>query len=233
MLGIRRIIMSNYNFSADFAPDYGVAIETMIKFVRDRSAPDNLDSKTRLRYPVALFFIRGDRGGKGKVLAEECIASLNYWDLDSGNYIDILLPGWKRLGGDDVFDIHLFYQFKNEIEALSKWRFCGESEIFLVNFDFFPLIGKGMFTFDETISLPVEEMIRKGITTSVDALLNEIISVAKQIDNGSVWEISDKLGYQRARKSLWEYLKIKITGGLAKVYDDLRPFAVCNLEVDS
>lgn len=87
----------------------------------------------------------------------------------------------------------------------------------------------GKFSFEETISLPVEEMIRKGITTSIDALLNEIISVAKEVDNGSVWEISDKLVYQRARKSLWEYLKNKITGGLAQVYDELRPFVVCNL----
>lgn len=212
-------------------PNFGMAVEAMINFVRNRSEPGGINERTLLRYPVALFFVRGDRGGKGKTMAEECIASFNYWDLDSGNNIDILFPGWKKSSPNIEFDTYSFYQFKKEIESISKWRFGGEAEILLINFDYSPFAREGKFKFNESISLPIEEMIRKGISSSVDALLHEVISASKEIKNGSVWEISDTLGYQKARRSLWEYLKKKVTGGLANVYDDLRPFAVCNLEI--
>lgn len=96
------------DFCLDVASDFRVAIETMKKFVCDRTTPSDIDRYTRLRYPVALFFIRGGRGGEGKVLAEECKASLNYWALDSGNYIDILLPGWGRKEGSAEFDTRMF-----------------------------------------------------------------------------------------------------------------------------
>ncbi len=183
-----------------------------------------------LKFPVALFFVRGDRGGTAKDLAEQTMTSLNYWDLDSAHYIDIIFPGWDKTEKSCIFNTENFFQFKNEIEASSEWRYGGESEILLINYHYFVGVFNGQFVFNEVISLPIEDMIKRGITSSIDALMNDIITASKTIKNPGVWEISDKLAIQKGRKSLWEFLKKKFTVGLSKIYDDFRPFAVCNLE---
>lgn len=154
------------------------------------------------------------------------MSSIKYWNLSSGDFIDILFPGRTV----DGFDTLLFYKYQEEIESISTWQYKGESEILLVNYDFNLSSFKGDFSFDEVLSLPVEEMIKKGITPSIDALINEIVLVCKKIEGAGVWEISDRFAIQRVRKSIWTYMKDKFTGGLSKVYDELRPFSVCNLE---
>jgi hypothetical protein len=80
------------------------------------------------------------------------------------------------------------------------------------------------------MTLNVEKMIRDKICPSIDALMQEIISVSKNTEGGGVWEMSDRFAYQRGGASVWKFLKKKFTRGLSEIYDELKPFAVCNLE---
>ena len=158
-----------------------------------------------LRFPIGFFFIRGDRGGVGKLLAEEMTSSLEYWHKDSGRYIDFIFPGWMRSSrpknwrGETrphvfinvydylVFNIDRFINMRQSIEEQSRWRFSGETDILLVNYIVNPALawGKeetssfGHIAFEEAITLNVEQMIRKKLTPSIDALMHEIISARK------------------------------------------------------
>lgn len=211
-------------------PDFYLSEELMNKLVKRRinkkKNKEAIGKGKTVRFPVALFFVRGDRGGDANAIADEAISSMKYWNLHSADYIDILFAGWTK----DGFDTELFFTYQQDIESICKWQYNGESEILLINFDFDTTSSTGKFAFDEVVSLPIEEMIKKDITSSVDALINEIVLVSKHIDGGSVWEISDRFAIQRGRQSLWSYIKNKVTGGLSEVYDELKPFSVCNLE---
>lgn len=208
------------------------------------------------KFPVGFVFIRGDRGGGGKVLAEEVTSSLRYWHLDSDRYIDFIFPGWRKpylheketnmpyvdldSGSPLVFDIELFSKMRQSIEKQSRWRYSGETDILLVNYMLNPAYAWGTLQrkstsyyghldFREAITLYVEQMIKKKLTLSIDALMHEIISASKLIERPGVWEISDRIGYQRGSKALWTFLKRMFARKLTDVLDEVQPFAVHNL----
>ena len=43
-----------------------------------------------VRFPVGLFFIRGDRAGFGAEIKEQVINSYGYWNDESGRYLDVI-----------------------------------------------------------------------------------------------------------------------------------------------
>ncbi len=80
-------------------------------------------------------------------------------------------------------------------------------------------------------------MIKKGIVSSLDALMNEIIGVAKSLkpfsEKSVVWEISGKIAYVHGRKAFWTSLKETVLQKFSSTYDGLIPFVVRDLSFDS
>jgi hypothetical protein len=92
----------------------------------------------------------------------------------------------------------------------------------------------GTFTFGEAIWLPVEEMVRDKKVPNLDALVHELVAMAKEGYDKSpmqsnVWQMSDRIAFYRGRRILWERIKRLFLRDWATVYDELRPFAVCDL----
>ena len=208
--------------SEQWAAEHGITFEPM-KFEFDRVC-----------IPCGMFFIRGDRAGPGKTLAEQVVASFGYWNDDSDKYFDMVFPGW----GKDVhieFDRNAFLSFRKEIEKISKYRYHSGTDILLMNYIFSLRDNKGDFSFSEAIMLPVEKMVRDGRVDNLDELMDELICDAKEMweltDRSIIWDISDNIGYDRARKALWKLIKEKFLKDVGRVYDELRPFAVCDLSV--
>jgi hypothetical protein len=82
--------------------------------------------------------------------------------------------------------------------------------------------------------LPVEVMIADGRIRGIDALMHELITHARETWSdsmqGRVWDISDRIGMNRGRKALWEFLKKRfLVKDVTKIYDQLEPFAICDL----
>lgn len=221
------------------------ATSQLSKLMTDRLKGDPIMMTVKkVRFPVALFFIRGDRGGEGKELAEQVVASFDYWNIDSGKYIDIVFPGWNKKGDSVVFSSFDFLRFKEQIERTSTWRYSGETDIVLLNYDFHfsqlqsPLsfIGKGEFAFDQVILLNVEEMLREGRVNSLDAFIHQLIQTAKEVDVRSddsvLWDIDKKIAFYRGRKVLWEVLKeTKWLKHISKVYDELHYFRMSDMRL--
>ena len=72
------------------APSAGLALYQLMVATAKRLQSHPMPSDCAVgRFPVALFFVRGDRGGDGKKLAEQVIASFDYWDRDTGDSLDV------------------------------------------------------------------------------------------------------------------------------------------------
>jgi hypothetical protein len=186
-----------------------------------------------IRFPVGIFFVRGDRAGLGKDIAEQIKASHNYWDLDSGDDIDLILAGWDKKKSDLVFIPEWFLSYRDFVESESTWTYSGESDLLLLNFDFNLENETGCFAYDEVIFLPIEQMVRKDIVSSIDFLMSQLVKVAKSTrarsEKSVVWEISDKLGWIRGQKKFWEAIRKMFLREFAEVYNDLRSFVVTDM----
>ena len=91
------------------------------------------EDATVIRCPVGFFFVRGDRAGPGKDLTEQVVASYGYWNLDAGKYLDMVFPGWGRDGDVLVFNREAFLHCRAQLEAISRWRYSGETDVLLFN----------------------------------------------------------------------------------------------------
>ncbi len=187
------------------------------------------DKQLVYQFPLLLCFFRGDRGGMGEKLATEAMKSLDYWDLDSDHFLDMVFLGWEDgpQGSAPIFDAKDFLAAKKYIEKQSKWKYSGESDILMLNYIY---DGTDVaLDFSETITLRVEDMLRNKTVSSLDKLIHDLIEAAKSTPNPTVWKISDKIGIQLGRKALWDTIISTFLGKLGKVYQSFRPFAVCNL----
>lgn len=79
-------------------------------------------------------------------------------------------------------------------------------------------------------------MIAEKRVRSLDALIRELITEAEVVFEqrplqASVFDVSDRIAWTRGRRALWDRLKELLLRDWSKVYDELRPFAVCNLNL--
>jgi hypothetical protein len=208
-----------------------------------------------IRTPVALMFVRGDRAEPGATLAKQVVHSFGYWNFQSAEYLDLVFFGWFKDGDTVGFqeikktasagappeEAGIFIDCCREIERMSKWRYSGETDVLLVDFEM-PTnqlragMPTGALSFKNCIYLPVEEMIAEKRTRSLDVLVQELVSAAREVyeanpQQGTVFDMSDRIAWTRGRNAVWDALKRTFLRDWGRVYDELRPFAVCNLSV--
>jgi hypothetical protein len=223
------------------------ALDQLGRAVTERCQGERLPAGVDvIRTPVALMFVRGDRAGPGASLAEQVVASFGYWNKDTAQYLDLVFFGWYKdsgkVGFQDWNDCQMFRNCVAEVEGMSKWRYSRETDALLVDFEM-PLtsegtLGPGYFSFANCIPLPVEKMIAEGQVRSLDAFVGELTDAAKRVYvehplQASVFEVSDRIGWTRGRRAVWDQLKHLFLRDWSRVYDELRYFAVCDLTLPS
>ena len=199
--------------------------------IHKQPPPDNC---TNARFPVALLFVRGDRGGDGAKLAEQAVASFEYWDKDSDDSMDIVMSGWSRSGDE-------FIKFRKLIENNSTWKYSGETDILLLNFEFTFSTSEvyGCFNYDEVIVLPVEAMLRDKQIGSIDGFVAELIAASCHVSQSArysgespIWELSDHAGMLKTKKATWGAIKKLILKDYAEKFSAVEHFAVRDLQRD-
>jgi hypothetical protein len=154
----------------------------LLKLVRKRIKQSPPPTEV-VRFPVALFFTR-DRGAAGTIsIREEIASSFEFWSKDSGEHFDIFFPGWHFHNGKLRFNLNRFVEYRLEIERSSTWRYSGETDILILNFDYSLQTRQAQFAFEEVIILPVEEMIRESRIGSLAVLLSYIHNAARKSRN--------------------------------------------------
>jgi hypothetical protein len=194
----------------------------------------------RAEFPVAFVWLRGDRAGPGGELSKQAIASFGYWNAETEGRFDIVFPGWLADGDVVLYEEEYFRTCAADVGRVSRWEYKdGRSEILLLRFVYDVAARRGDFAFDEVVPLPVEELIRQGKEPNLDAFMAELIGRAPKPEqftaHGSpitVWDIAERMAYDRARRSVWEWVSQTFLRGGGKVYDDVRPFRVCDLSID-
>jgi hypothetical protein len=223
----------------------GDALAQLSQAVESRCQAEDLSADVHVvRTPVALVFVRGDRAEPGASLARQIVASFGYWNLESAKYLDLVFFGWWKDGETVGFQGHdnarIFIECYEEVQRLSKWRYSGETDILLVDFEMPVMAGgkleHGVFSFRNCIYLPIEEMIADKRIRSLDALVHELVAEARVVFDrdplqGTAFDVSDRIAWTRGRRALWDRLKTLFLRDWSKVYDELRPFSVCNLSV--
>jgi hypothetical protein len=219
------------------------AVGQLSEAVRSRVQQERVPPGVQVvRTPVALMFVRGDRAEPGATLARQVVSSFGYWNRQSAQYIDLVFFGWWNEGGGVGFqsqdNARIFVDCCRQVELMSKWRYSGETDTLLVDFEM-PVtdagrLADGAFSFKSCIYLPVEQMVAEGRVRSLDALVHELVAAATEVYEshplqGTVFEVSDRIGWTRGRRALWDRLKQLLLRDWSRVYDELRPFAVCDL----
>jgi hypothetical protein len=193
----------------------------------------------QVRFPVMLVFARGDRKAEGKSVAEQLIGSVNYYNAESGHAFDFTYAGWETRNAETpelAFDLAKFMTFKTFVEDLSTWTYSGETDLLIMNFCLEPREAVGHFETDEVIVLPIERMLRKKLIESIDGYMQQIFNFAHLIAAESApsrasptWRLSDRLGLQRVRDSVWDAIKQWAAGPFKSDVDALEYMAVRKL----
>jgi hypothetical protein len=204
-----------------------------IKRITGRSLPPN----KRLQFPVGLLFVRGDRAGDGKALADQAIASFGYWHKDSAETFDIVFVGWSCTENETHFHLDEFLKFKQAVESTSTWDFSGETDLLLLNFEVDLNTSRAKFDYTEAIVLRIEAMLRDKQAGSLDGLLAELISASRSVSpatgaegDSPIWQISDQIGYLRAKRGIWQVIKKIVLRDSADTVSAIENFAVQDIE---
>jgi hypothetical protein len=182
-----------------------------------------------VRVPVVLIWVP-DHLPK----AHQTVAAHGYWNDESAHYLDIVFFGWLFEPPDTtVYNREAYQQCIEEVRQISKWRPSGDIDFLLLDFELERKRRFGAFDFSESIPLPIGQMIDEGRVANIQVFAQELINHARQGyvhgDASPVWQIQQKLALDRGRRSLWEWISATFLKNVGKIYDDMRPYAICNL----
>jgi len=228
-------------YGAHAAPTHASAFYqlmlAMAKRIHEQPPPVGCE---RARFPVGLLFVRGDRAGDGKKFAEAAVASFNYWDKDAGETLDLVFAGWTKNDGGLQFELDEFIAFRKLIERSSVWKYSGETDLLLLNFEIDLKAIDGWFDYSEAIVLPIEAMLRDKHIGSMDGFVAELATASRDVELSSrysgaspVWDISDRTGILRAKKDLWQATKKFFLRDYADKLDAMENFAVRDIQRDT
>lgn len=162
--------------------------------------------------------------------------SLEYLDLNSGDTIDIFLPGYGKYkyhedvledGEEKVklscnklgwsFSLKKFIEFCTVIQKASTWKYRDEFQLVIFNF------SNGKIAFDNYISINIEKLIKKGYINSPRELLEIIVQICKS-GVTDIIELSDRLGIEYGKEALPSFIVANIPFHLGKSAIKLTPF---------
>lgn len=185
-----------------------------------------------VRVPVVLIWVP-----QHLPKARETVAAYGYWDNESAHYLDIVFFGWLFDAGASHYDPEAYRECVDEVRQVSKWRPSGDIDFLLLNFDLETAAGAGAFNFAEAIPLPIGQMIDEGRVPNIQVFVQELINHARAGHGpgraSPVWEIHQRLALDRGRRSLWEWVSRTFLKDVGRIYDDMRPYAMCNLAKSS
>ena len=113
---------------------------------------------------------------------QQVLGNLDYYHLRSACYLDFYLPGFDLRNGGHKFDMEEFVEFIEYFEASSKWRYGGETELLLLQFN-----KETGFDFSKCISIWVDKAVADGYIYSFSVLFEQLIQTARKTMEVSVF----------------------------------------------
>jgi hypothetical protein len=203
------------------------ARDVLRRRIAERMDPATMAAADLARLPVVLIWVP-----EHLPKARETVAAYGSWNTESSHFLDIVFFGWLFDNGS-FYDPEAYQRCVDEVRQASKWRPTGDVDLLLLNFEYETATRSADFNFTEAIPLPIGQMIIEGRVPNIQVFVQELINHARDIhahDRANpVWEIHQRLALDRGRRSLWEWVSRTFLKDVGTIYDDMRPYAVCNL----
>lgn len=150
--------------------------------------------------------------------------SLNYYHHASGNNINFYLPGYGAYWGENypdkqivttidgikwAYSDQMFVKFVEDLEKYSKWKYSGESELLMLEYQ------NGKLNFDAVMCFRLDNMLQDKVINSVSSFFQRLFRIA---DNGRPLEqIRNTFGKQQ----FIQMSKLIIKDNIPEVWQDI------------
>ena len=207
-----------------------------------RSRTITLESAQWSKLVGILFCLPNTRMGR-----DEILPTLDYFHHRSGSFVDFFLPGfgadWSGElrkdatsvgtieGANWLFNAKDFDQSRAELQASSKWKFSGETDLLLTIARKTPGTTAAL-DFSTVISCNLEEMLRDQAITSARSLLERIIDFGETYDGEDpVFQLSDAMGIKQGKGFLQEIVLSVLPEAARKLYKSSKHFVIQDVSV--
>lgn len=203
------------------------------------SLDDDRPPSDRTSRLIGILFCR-----PGSKYADEIIKDLSYYDLRSGNFVNFFFAGygtdWSGDGDaerkavvkfDDYeewsFSPKAFDSFRREMEERTVWIYAGGTDILL-----FAARGNRStlsqeLDFGAALACNFEQMENDGAITSVPIFLEAVMKFGEKYKGDDpLWELSDELGFKRAKSFALEVLLAALPEPVRKLFKSARHVAI-------
>lgn len=168
-------------------------------------------------------------------VGKSILNSLNYYHHKSRNYINFFLPGYgaywhdtyrdgqvvtKIDGTEWSYSDEMFVSFINDLEKYSKWKYSGESELLLLEYN------DGTLSYDNMMQFYLDNMMRDKVIVSVPSFFQQLFEKCK--DKKSLKDISNAFGKNKFNQVIKEEFLKCITSPLSNVFIQEKYFCVKN-----
>lgn len=179
------------------------------------------------------------------IAKSEIVDHLNQFHYRSGEAVDFFCVGYGAYwpegyqpdirkatsidGTDWLFSDAAFSQVIDEIEALTKWQYSGETELLLLS-AIKDDSGEAKLDFGSAIVCNLEAMSKDKAFTSVRAFFEGIFRFAKSNScSNPTWGLSDSAGLNVASSSLKQAVLSLLPSNLKDSYKKAEHYAIRNI----
>lgn len=188
-----------------------------------------------------LFCMPTSKPGK-----EEILPNLDYFHHRSALFVDFFCVGYSPVRSDTQttgkspsittvdgtewsFSASDFNESRARLEAESKWRYSGETDLLLVVARK-PRDGNACLDYSCAIACNLEAMAKDSAITSVRGFFEKIFQFGEQYDGDDpVWKLSDKFGLAAGGSLLQESILTLLPEQVRKQYKATQYLAVSNV----
>lgn len=168
-------------------------------------------------------------------VGKSILCSLNYYHHVTGKDLNFYLPGYgaywygvypdervvsKIDGTEWSYSDKMFVEFIEGLEKHSTWRYSGESELLLLEYE------NGRVSFDSMMRFYLDNMIRDKVIVSVSSFFQQLVRIYKK-DN-SLEKISDTFGRRKLIQVTKETIMGNIPSWLENVFTQEKYFCIRN-----
>jgi hypothetical protein len=180
----------------------------------------------------------------GSKYADEIIKDLPYYNFRSGSFVDFFFAGygseWAADGDPDskavakfneqdewCFSPQAFDSLRREMERRTVWTYAGGTDILLFAARGDRSTLSQELDFGAVIACNFEHMENDGAITSVAIFLESVIRFGeKYTGDDPLWQLSDELGFKRAKGFVLDVLLAVLPEPLRRLFKGGRHLAV-------
>lgn len=188
-----------------------------------------------------LFCMPNSKPGKDEVLPH-----LDYFHHRSASFVDFFCIGYERIAESDAkeawpqpvavagnarwhFSASDFNLCRGQIEAETKWRFSGETDLLLAVARK-PKHGQAFLDYSCAIACNLEEMARDNAIQSIRSFFEKIFQFGEQYQGDDpIRKLSDKFGLTGGGQFLQETVLSLLPEALKKQYKATKHFAISDV----